>query len=430
MADVIQVEPTTTRNLRELLQTSYELRQVSERNAAQTHEALLVVARRLCAAKADRDRRAIDAFNAAELAQWIIDDVADRLEELEWYRTTRADGQRSSTDLPDLALLQQQVATLQQEVDHLQATRQTDEARRQQLISDNEQLRQQLEEMRFLATPISPERTSVAPLESSAVDPTLWPDWMQRWKTQPGYERERQFLMLVGQSWECRRPRLVALYAQQRGVGAEGGAVNDLPKRLNEMNPPLVEIKKVGEKIRIPGQPPTLLALTPIGSEAYRLLCGEQPRRAYQEYERRHKSVEQVMLVLAAIDLLEAFGHTVDRFPDVVNLPEGRVYAPDLVASLEARTLSIEVETGSGYRNGEDRSKKWRNAAEATGGQIYIITPDRQMMQGLLSEVMSWSVDYRGKLELRLTNITDLGQLRRAEQPLPNGTIWLQKRGC
>ena len=443
MADAIQADATTIQNLRELLQSSYELRLVSERNAEGAREALVKVAKHLCSAKADRERRAIETHDAEGLAQWIIDDVADRLEELEWYRSNNGNGQSatppvkapSGKDDPRVLDLQKQLEARQHEADNLKVANRGYEEQIKQLLADNTRLRSELDAFRSAPSTLTESELDVRSVfESPAVSVDLWPDWLKEMQAGRGFANRIRLVKAIGATWECRRSRIVDMLQKP---GTDSGWLKTLPKTMTQDSHPLIAIfgqdddgasdTQSKDRTRVAkktGRPGSLLALTDDGREVYQLIFGAPPLRAYDQYHDRHKSDDQVMLVLETIDWLEWAGYTVDRFPVVANLPGGHVFDPDLVAQKDGREVAVEVETGN-FRN--QRDQKWTNAAEATHGQIYIVTPNREAMEDVSTELMSWQVG-RPTVRVYLTNLSELDALRRQGKLDPAGDIWLRKR--
>lgn len=443
MADETQADATTIQNLRQLLASAYELRQVSERKAEQTREALAKVAKHLCATKADRERRAIETHNAEELAQWIIDDVADRLAELEWYRSSSEHGPpvpspaRTTVGqvIPQVLDLQKQLEARQREADDLKVANRGYEEQVKQLLTENTRLRSELESFRSAPSTLTESELDVhSVFESPAVSIDLWPEWLKVLQAGRGFANRVRLVKAIGATWECRRSRIVEMLQKP---GTDSGWLKTLPKTMTQDARPLIAIfgqeddgagdtqgKDRARVAKKTGRPGSLLALTDDGREVYQLIFGVPPVRAYDQYRDRHKSDDQIMLVLETIDWLEWAGYTVDRFPTAVNLPGGHLFDPDLVARKDGCDIAVEVETGS-FRS--QRDQKWSNTAEATHGQIYIVTPNRDAMEDISTELMSWQVG-RPTVRIYLTNLSELDALRRQGKLLPAGDIWLRKR--
>lgn len=431
----------------DLLQSAYELKQAADQRADRWRQALIEVAKRLCADKSDQLRRVTEATDAKTLAEMIISEVADRLDELEWYKakangsqagaapTQPADGQ----DEARLRRLQQENETLRQETGDLKAANHNFEAQVQQLMATNAQLQSELDSFRSAQAALTD--VAVEPeLQAPAVNRELWPDWLKEMEATRGFNNALRFVKVVGSTWECRRHRLAQMLMKP---GTDSGHLRTLPKIMAESKRPLITLlgaagdddddgdnrpashADVAASYKH-GRPGNLVSLTDTGREAYQLIFGTPPLRAYEQYLARHKSDPQITLVLEAIDLLEWAGYTVDRFPPVVNLPGDHRFAPDLIARQDGRENAIEVEVGSAYYNTGDRDQKWRNVAAATGRQIYVIAPNRDVMQAIQTELMSWQV---GKDEVRvyLTNISETKALQRQGKLTADG-IWLRKR--
>jgi hypothetical protein len=85
------------------------------------------------------------------------------------------------------------------------------------------------------------------------------------------------------------------------------------------------------------------------------------------------------------------------------------------------KTLFIEVEADAN-KNPEQRQAKWRNALQASGGQIYVFCDNRSCMRGIRSEI-NFSLG-RQAGQCCLTNLADLQAGKRAA----DGGIWLDIR--
>lgn len=448
MADATLGELAARDHTGDLLQSAYDLKQAADRRTERWRQALVDVAKRLCADKSDQLRRVTETANADTLAQMIITEVADRLDELEWYRA-KANGGQSSAALANVAdsqdkarvhTLQQENETLRQEAEGLKATNRNYETQVQQLTAANTQLQSELDT--FRSAPAALTDVAVEPeLQAPAVSRELWLDWLKEMEATRGFNNALRFIKAVGSTWECRRHRLAQMLMKP---GTDSGHLRTLPKIMAESKRPLITLlgaagdddaedgdnRLAGHSDSSAshkhGRPGNLVSLTDAGREAYQLIFGTPPLRAYEQYLARHKSDPQIALVLEAIDLLEWAGYTVDRFPPVVNLPGDHRFAPDLIARQDGREIAIEVEAGSAYTNAADRDQKWRNVAAATGRQIYVVTPNRDVMQAIQTELMSWQVG-KDTVRVYLTNISETNALRKQGTLTADG-IWLRKR--
>ena len=86
LASVSRSDPAGSIQMSDLLQSAYDLKQAEEQRAEDSRQALANVVIKICPDKLDRDRRFLERASANELADLIISEVADRLDELEWHR--------------------------------------------------------------------------------------------------------------------------------------------------------------------------------------------------------------------------------------------------------------------------------------------------------------------------------------------------------
>ena len=482
LASVSRNDPAGSIRMSDLLQSAYDLKQAEEQRAEDSRQALANVVIKICPDKLDRDRRFLERASANELADMIISEVADRLDELEWHRA-RCLGNGPSAVAPAqssdgkpaqaLTVIGKAETTLREEIEkhqvalrnyetqveqltqqlltereHWQAEKAQLQGERTQLQAEKVQLQSALNAFQLAPATLTPAEIDVVPeLQSPAVGRELWPDWLRELEPTRGFNNLLRFVKAAGSTWECRRQRLVLMLNKP---GADSGHLRSLPKSLAERERPLIvlhgvaddeddETDEAGEArpagradagaARKPGQmgrPGNLVELTEDGRIAYQQIFGTPPLRAYEQYLARHKSDQQIALVLEAIDLLEWAGYTVERFPAVVNLPGDHRFAPDLVAHKAGREIAIEVEVGSAYYNPGDREQKWQNVAAATGRQIYVVTPNREIMQAIQTELMSWQV---GKSETRI-HLTCISEIRARQRAgtLKADDIWLRNR--
>ena len=404
----------------------------------------------------------------------IISAIADQRDELNWHRArylvsgqgaaapAQATGGKPAQALTVIgkteSLLREDIekckdalrnyeTQVQQLTQQLTTDRKQWQAEKAQLQAEKAHLQEQLNVFQLAPATLAPAETDVVPeLQAPAVNHELWPDWLQEMESARGFNNIMRFIKVVGSTWECRRQPLTLMLIKP---GSDSGYLRALPRVLAESERPLIvlhgvadedeegdeadetrEVRVVGRAdagaARKKGRPGNLVALTEEGRVAYQQIFGTPPLRAYEQYLARHKSDQQIALVLEAIDLLEWAGHTVERFPSVVNLPGDHRFAPDLVARKAGHEIAIEVEVGSAYYNPGDREQKWQNVAAGTGRQIYVITPNREVMQIIQTELMSWQV---GKSETRihLTNISEVRARQRAGT-LKADDIWLRNR--
>src|SRR3989304_848074 len=96
-------DPAGSIRMSDLLQSAYELKQAAEHRAEDSRQALAKVVIEICPGKLDRDRRFLERASATELAEMIISEIADQVEELNWHRARRL-GNGQSAAVPAQAL--------------------------------------------------------------------------------------------------------------------------------------------------------------------------------------------------------------------------------------------------------------------------------------------------------------------------------------
>lgn len=422
---------TIINDYKALLESAWETRTVAEKRATQARDEVFRVATCLCAAALDAKRREVREWDMKGLADFVIDQVGRQVDEVPWLRMKLAEIEseleKKKTEF------QRQVAAWQRESDsrnmeltqaraELEQLKRVNTSYEEQIAQLLKQAQNQARQVAELSAPqpVSAEAPGTEDSELSALchpstDSEQWPDWLQKWSATAMYARDVELLRLIGLSVECRREELLALFAKQtrereRGSGAEKKIVT----RLIEMN----LVKAMPVKL-YRGNPPELLALSPRGLEAYRLIYGGEPRQSYIDYSALHKSDDQIYLALQSIDFLESAGYIVERFPTMTILPDGAKFVPDLIASRGRERLYAEVETGA-YSNDMERERKWRVMAAGTQGQINIITHNRASMTKLSGEVQN--IRYPQPVALRLTNLEEAAALP------PEKSFWLIER--
>ena len=146
-------------NMSDLLQSAYELKQAEEQRAKQSRQALADVVIRICPEKLDRDRRFLERASANELAEVLISEIADRLDELDWYRA-RSLGNSQSTAAPAqtaggrqdqayLSTLEKEIATLRQEAEDIKGVLRNYETQIQQLLVEKTQLQAEKTQLHY-----------------------------------------------------------------------------------------------------------------------------------------------------------------------------------------------------------------------------------------------------------------------------------------
>jgi hypothetical protein len=325
--------------------------------------------------------------------------------------------------------LQKELDQTRRQVEAVEAAREQAEQVARLVQGQIQVLEQTIADLQRRATPAAAawqqplpalEEASVVSAPTVRLHPRPEPEWMQAWREERGrvFERTSALVIVMGGTGECRRNRLTELVGKRLNLSAKHSGVKrafgyTAKRGLTE----IVEFQQV-----ISGGSTHLLRLTPKGQQAYLYLArAEAAPSILDEMLRRHKSPEHAFLNLEAADLLEETDFTVDRFPAEMQLSEGRKFLPDLGAvSPSGEVLWVEVERDTHKR---DRSKKWANYYEASGGHFVVVTADRQAMQRIRSEITFWAGER--PLRLWMTNVTEV----RAGERGQDGSVWLYRRG-
>jgi hypothetical protein len=136
-----------------------------------------------------------------------------------------------------------------------------------------------------------------------------------------------------------------------------------------------------------------------------------------------HVSPEHTLLNLQAADVLREAHYQVNQFPPDIHLPDGGLFKPDLLAiDANGQILYIEVEAEAN-KNREQRLAKWRNAIQASGGQLYVFCDNRSCMRSIRSEI-NFTLG-RQAAQYYLTNLSDL---QSGERAADGSGIWLEVR--
>jgi len=221
-----------------------------------------------------------------------------------------------------------------------------------------------------------------------AAAPRVWPEWFQEWVTpHAGLDKDFALVQILGRTGEPYRATVTRAAAYHLGMASVGGSLGSSITRLEQME--MITLVKIRwQRIN-----PHLVALTDKGTDAYRMLFGQDP--APQELPRllaRHKSARHTYLILETERHLRAAGYAVERYPDPLATDLGR-YEPDLVARFDNHTLYIEAEIKTVKKRGQnsDRRQKWERYWKLTGGEFYVSVMDAAGRKSLLSELRYWA---------------------------------------
>jgi hypothetical protein len=230
----------------------------------------------------------------------------------------------------------------------------------------------------------------------------------------------------MGETGKCLRPSLIELLAKKLNLTLPNGSLSETFSRLInfDSNGGLVEALEVFQQTGAStgGNHPDLLRLTERGRVAYQYLAGYQAlENEYDRLIRKHKSPEHTVLNIQAAEALIEFGdyEVIEQAPDI-QLPDGSVFIPDLVARHRrtGETIFVEVERDTGKNRGT-RIVKWKNVLNATNGNIFVICDNISCERAIQTEINQALEGFR--FNSRLTNINSLRKGKRAQ----DGGIWL-----
>ncbi len=414
-------EEITVDQLRQLLGVQAELRQKAESRWQQAQRALVFLLESFAPEEVDRRLKGgqpLDSLKVDELSQLISQQINSRLRKSQ-------DGKVGNGE--DMQALKIQILTVQGEMDRLKAENRRLAAETQALRDERDGLNNQLAALRQVSSiqvqkPV-PAPNGHHPEELSRKDGAPEPDWMVAWRKAETFERDAAVLRILGETGLARRPLIELQAAERLGIRKAGGSLQALFNRLEGMH--LIELFRPWDNsgARAGGRTPDLVQLSEHGRLAYWLLSGADPvQNEYDALLARHVSPEHTLLNLQAADLLREAEYQVNSFPPDIHLPDGSLFKPDLMAvDANGQTYFIEVEVEAN-KNHEQRQAKWRNALQASGGQVYVFCDNRSCMRSIRSEI-NFSLG-RQAGQCCVTNLADLQAGKRAA----DGGIWLDVR--
>jgi hypothetical protein len=166
-----------------------------------------------------------------------------------------------------------------------------------------------------------------------------------------------------------------------------------------------------GERMR------QFLVLTPTGRARAVELKTVPVDNEYESGLRLHKTAEHLYLVLRTTDILRAEGYgEVNYLPACMQVGGGE-YCPDISAHEGGRQVYVECERS----RDKAREAKWSRAAQANGGIIRLVTPNRKIMNSITSEIKATT---GSEFKIWAFNISEYAGGARG----PDGSIWLHQR--
>ena len=267
------------------------------------------------------------------------------------------------------------------------------------LENDRAKLRQEMQQLSSNLT--------AAQAKAPDADPLMW---FSEWKKEKDFNRNSSALILIGETGWARVSKL--------GLeGSEHLKVSDktIKRGIKDLaEEGLVECQRGVSTI---GHPTDMVRLTDKGKWAYTQLTGKAP--VLSEYDgllEAHKSDRQSMLILKAADLFTKFGFLVDTHPVQIKLDEDRHFDPDFIVRKDSETFYVEFETGIGD-NRDSLAEKWENASTVGGGNICLVTRDKNSMNELVNNVVRWAGERGKRIHLFATHIEALKALAIEQSP-------------
>lgn len=414
----------------EMTRQSIEHQQALQANAERrwkiAHQGLVEIVRSLDSDYYDacqKSGHAIEGFDDEALQHWIV------------LRVKSLQNRLSQAIRPDnSSVIQSQLDETIRKIEDYQK----EEKRLREIIrglqTENQQLATHLHAIRQVQRPAAvQEEPPASPLPDEEQEPKQnvegEPDWMKEWRSGRTFVKESAALILIGETGKCLRPSLIILLAKKLNLSSNNSSLSETFNRLInfDTNGALVEVLNVFEQsgVSTGGNHPDVLRLTGRGKQAYQCLSGKLPvENEYERLIRRHKSPEHTLLnIQAAEALVEIGGYRIaEQAPDI-QLPDGSLFIPDLVAA-DPRTgemIFIEVEREAGKDRGA-RVRKWKNVLNATNGNIYVVCDNVGCERAIQTEINQALGDAR--FNSHLTNINSLRNGKRGQ----DGGVWLSVR--
>ena len=233
----------------------------------------------------------------------------------------------------------------------------------------------------------------------------------------------------MGETGKCLRPSLIELLAKKLNLASTNSSLSETFNRLINFDTGggLIEVLDVFQQsgASTGGNHPDILRLTDRGRLAYQYLTGSVSiENEYERLIRRHKSPEHTVLnIQAAEALVEIGGYRIAEQASGIQLPDGGLFIPDLVAvdQRSGEMIFVEVERDANKDRGA-RVRKWINVLKATNGNIYVVCDNISCERSIQAEINQALGDAR--FNSHLTNLNSLRKGKRSQ----DGRMWLAIR--
>jgi DNA-binding PadR family transcriptional regulator len=261
------------------------------------------------------------------------------------------------------------------------------------LENDRAKLRQEIQQLSANLTAVQAKAPDADPLV-----------WFSEWKKEKDFNRNSNALVLIGETGWARTSKISTEGSERLKVSDKTirRGIKDLVKEG------LIECQR---SVSTMGHPTDLVRLNDKGRWAYTKLTGKVP--APSEYDgllEANKSDRQSMLILKAADLFIKFGYSPNTHPVQIKLDGNRHFDPDFIMRKDSETFYIEFETGIGD-NRNSLAEKWENASTVGGGNICLVTRDKNSMNELVNNIVRWAGERGKRIHLFATHIEALKTL-------------------
>ena len=282
--------------------------------------------------------------------------------------------------------------------------------------------------------PASTESSSAISKSASAAqpqsDPTpegqaapIVPIWFREWTLSTGFERQSFVVHLIGDTGISLRPEILKLFTEKFSTDETSGAFSYVVTRLVEMG----FINAADTAGGLKGRPAKTIWLTNLGESVYVLLSGKQPLKSeFEDIRPAHSTDAHAVLILKACSMLEANGYEIlSKGKITLNLPDGRVTYPDILAVSQTtrKEIYIEVERDAGKGDTDARERKWQNAFDSGPDCLFVIGENGSLQKRLIQEIFH-ALASEARLERADLYMTNLDVLKTGQRH-PDGSIWV-----